>query len=116
MSSPASSGSNLSLSFDRQEALAVFKNVSDHSLLLALISWITPQADWQGCEITEGTGTPEKEHLIHVGIRGPAAGQIREHLLSVLSRVELTKVEQGAGDLLEEKVLVRADGDRWKAP
>lgn len=32
----------LGITIDRQEALAIFKNVSDQSLILALLSWIPP--------------------------------------------------------------------------
>ena len=116
MSSPDSPGSHLSLSLDRQEALSIFKNVSDRSLVLALLSWITPPADWEGGEITLGQSTPDRDHLIHVGVRGPHAGQIRDQLLSALARVEINTVELGHGELAQETVLVRAADSRWQSP
>lgn len=106
----------LSLTFSRQQALAIFKNTNDHSLILALLSWITPLTEWEGSIIFQGKDLLKTDDLICIGIRGPGAAQIQKRLLKEFERVGIEIQELRDEGCIEETILVRAAGNQWRAP
>ncbi len=106
----------LGLTFSRQQALTIFKNTNDHSLILALLSWITPLTEWEGSIVFQGKDLPQTDDLICVGIRGTTAAQIRKRLLTEFERVGIDVKELRNEECIEETILVRATEGQWRAP
>ena len=99
------------LSFSTTQANKVFPGSGVDSLVLAFLAGIPPQPDWEGCLVFVAGSRPDQ---VRLGLRGPAALAVRDHLVDSFARVGLDVLPGEEDDeLVVEAPIARVEDGAW---
>jgi len=102
--------------YDRQAAGRVFRQIGGSDLVLAVLAGITPETEWDGCEVYLGPTPEDPTTTACVGIRGTAADEVQRSLVEAFEGydIPIPKIYQGGPEV--QQCIARAEDGCWVTP
>ncbi|HUU01889.1 MAG TPA: hypothetical protein VM425_10635 [Myxococcota bacterium] len=102
--------------YDAKAAEKEFAKIGMHRLVLAMLSGVRPEADFDGCLVYEGMSPQDVENTVCIGTRGPGAGRVQEKLIEAFENKSVPVLQVFEGGPEVRQAIAKAAGGEWKEP
>jgi hypothetical protein len=102
--------------YDIASAARAFPQVGADDLVRAVLAGVPPEHGWDRCEVYEGPSPEDKENTVCIGLRGPGAEAVQEHLVTAFERHGIVVRQVYEGGPPVRRRIARAAKGIWSAP